>query len=257
MQAMIGNVRRLSRLLFLALCLMIFLMQCLKIGKDFREHHQAEKEYEDWADHTKEERGGDSVESAIDFERLQKRNPDIVAWIHIPDTTIDYPVVQGSDNTYYLNHTAAGRENSSGAIFLDAGCDTAFTGNNYIIYGHNMRTKKMFGGLKDLYDPTYNEKASLLLHPDIVINIPGVEITYRIFSVRRINLNTQQGVYALTFSNDREREDYIEEARNQSLMKGEETSCPGSSILTLSTCSSSGESWRFVVQAYEIHKKYR
>ncbi len=254
---MIGNVRRLFWSLFPVLCLMILLMHCMRIGKDFREYHQADREYEDWADHTKEERDGDSLESTIDFERLQKRNPDIVAWIHIPDTTIDYPVVQGSDNTYYLNHTAAGRENSSGAIFLDAGCDTAFTGNNYIIYGHNMRTKKMFGGLKDLYDPIYNEKASLLIHPDIVIDIPGVEITYRIFSVRRINLNTQEGVYVLSFSNDREKEEYVEDAREHSLLKGQESFYPGSSILTLSTCSSSGERWRLVVQAYEIHKNYR
>ena len=118
---MIGNVRRLFWSLFPVLCLMILLMHCMRIGKDFREYHQADREYEDWADHTKEERDGDSLESTIDFERLQKRNPDIVAWIHIPDTNMDYPVVQGSDNTYYLNHTAAGRETSSGAIFLDAG----------------------------------------------------------------------------------------------------------------------------------------
>ena len=251
---MIGNVGRLLRLLFPALCLMIFFMQCMKIGSDLREYRQAEEEYEDWADHTKEEGDGDSSGPSIDFERLQKRNPDIVAWIHIPDTNIDYPVVQGSDNSYYLNHTAAGAENSSGAIFLDAGCDTAFSGDNYIIYGHNMRTKKMFGGLKDLYDPIYNEEASLLIHPDIVIDIPGEEIIYHIFSVRRINLNTQQGIYAISFSDQRARKEYLEEARKKSLLKGEEPSDPEASILTLSTCSSSGEDWRLVVQAYEIKR---
>ena len=251
---MIGSVRRLLRFLFPVFCLTILLMQCMKIGKDLREYRQAEEEYENWADHTKEESDGDSLGPSIDFERLQKRNPDIVAWIHIPDTTIDYPVVQGSDNTFYLNHTASGAENPSGAIFLDAGCDTAFTGDHYIIYGHNMRTKKMFGGLKDLYDPIYNEEASLLIHPDIIIDIPGEEIIYHIFSVRRINLDTQQGIYALNFPDDRGREEYVEEARRQSLLKEEESFYPGSSILTLSTCSSSGEDWRLVVQAYEIKR---
>lgn len=249
---MIGNVRRLFRLLFLLLCLTVFLFQCLQIREERREYRQAEEEYEGWTDHTKEEKDGGV---SIDFERLQKRNPDIVAWVHIPDTTINYPVVQGSDNSYYLTHTAAGRENSSGAIFLDAGCDAAFRGDHAILYGHNMRNKTMFGSLKDLYDPGYNEKASLLLHPDIVIDTPGEEIIYHVFSVRRIHLKTQPGIYVLTFSDETERENYVEQAREKSSLKESGSDYPGTSILTLSTCTSTGEDGRLVVQAYEIARK--
>ncbi|MBR5047327.1 MAG: class B sortase, partial [Eubacterium sp.] len=215
---MIGKLRRFFRVLFPLFCLAVLLIQCIKIREDFREYRQAEEEYERWADDTKEKEDGGT---SIDFESLQKRNPDIVAWIHIPDTTIDYPVVQGSDNAYYLNHTAAGQENSSGAIFLDAGCDTAFSGDNYIIYGHNMRTKKMFGCLKELYDPYYNKDASILVHPDIVIDRPGEEIRYRVFSVRRIHLKKQKGVYVIRFLNDETKRNYVQEARSESLLTGE------------------------------------
>ena len=69
-------------------------------------------------DHTKGTDGNDGKQTVVDFKALKKINPDIIAWIRIPDTSIDYPVVQGNDDSYYLTHTFKKTEHVAGAIFL-------------------------------------------------------------------------------------------------------------------------------------------
>jgi len=242
----------LLRVAFLLVCTVILALQCIDTGRDQRQYRQAEKEYESWIDDTKEKDDGTRV---IDFEDLQKINPDVAAWLQIPDTTIDYPVVQGRDNEYYLNHTAAGKENHSGAIFLDAGCDHRFSKGNYILYGHNLRTGKMFGVLKVLYAPDVQGDLSRQAPPDIFIRTPEEEIVYHVFSVRKIHLNRQKGVYALNFADEHAWKDYVAEAAGQSLLPGEETPARETSLLTLSTCTSDSDDGRLVVQAYETGRR--
>ena len=240
------------RVVFLMVCGVILASQCIDAGKDRLAYRQAEREYESWIDDTKEKDDGTRV---IDFEDLQKINPDVAAWLQIPDTTIDYPVVQGRDNEYYLNHTAAGKENHSGAIFLDAGCDHRFSKGNYILYGHNLRTGKMFGMLKVLYAPDAQGDLSRQAPPDIFILTPEEEIVYHVFSVRKIHLNRQKGVYALNFADEHAWKDYVAEAAGQSLLAGEEPPARETSLLTLSTCTSDSDDGRLVVQAYETGRR--
>lgn len=75
---------------------------------------------------------------AVDWNGLQATNPCVIAWIFLPDTSISYPVVQGSDNSYYLNHTFAGAYNTMGAIFLDSFAQSDFEDDNSIVYGHSV-----------------------------------------------------------------------------------------------------------------------
>ena len=78
----------------------------------------------------------------IDFEGLQAVNPDVIAWIDIPGLSISYPVVQGTDNAYYLHHLFTGEYNSSGSIFADWHNQQDFTDPNTIVYGHNMKKRQ-------------------------------------------------------------------------------------------------------------------
>ena len=102
----------------------------------------------------------------VDFASLSAINPDIVGWVYIEDTGVNYPVVQGEDNEYYLHHTFEGRENFSGAIFMDTTCSPDFSSDNSILFGHNLKTGEMFGALKKLYDTEYNAEADWTKHPD-------------------------------------------------------------------------------------------
>lgn len=94
---------------------------------------------------------GSAEDFTVDFEALKQINEDIVAWIRIPGV-LDYPVVQGTDNSYYLHHTFRKEYNIAGSIFLDSRNAADFSDGKNIIYGHNMRDGSMFHVLRKFQD---------------------------------------------------------------------------------------------------------
>lgn len=83
----------------------------------------------------------------VDFEALAEINPDVVGWISIEGTGIDYPIVQGEDNKYYLKHLFTGEENRAGCVFLDCGNAADFSDPNSVVYGHYLNDGSMFSPL--------------------------------------------------------------------------------------------------------------
>lgn len=108
------------------------------------EYRAAREEYADLRDYFDTDSA--SAHPQIDFAALWAVNPDVVGWISIPETAVDYPIVQGADNERYLNHTLSGQRNASGAIFMDYRDDSDF-GGHVRIYGHNMRDGSMLASL--------------------------------------------------------------------------------------------------------------
>ena len=133
--------------------------------------HEGVQEYEDLRtyvketdedDHTKGTDGNDGKQTVVDFKALKKINPDIIAWIRIPDTSIDYPVVQGNDDSYYLTHTFKKTEHVAGAIFLDSDNNADFSDDKNIIYGHNMKDGSMFRGLRNFLGDKFLKEHHIL-----------------------------------------------------------------------------------------------
>ena len=83
--------------------------------------------------------GGETAPISADFDELQSKNPDIIAWLYSEDTPINYPVVQADDNSYYLRRLTDGSYNTNGTLFLDYRCAPDFSGFNSVIYGHRMK----------------------------------------------------------------------------------------------------------------------
>lgn len=118
------------------------------------------------------------VDIPIDFEILQEKNPDIYAWIQIPGTTVDYPVVQhSSDNSYYLNHSADKEVRPEGAIFTEDYNTKTFEDPNTVIYGHRMTNDSMFNSLKNYTDRSFFDE-----HREINIYMPDRILHYKIFA---------------------------------------------------------------------------
>lgn len=97
---------------------------------------------------------------SVDFDALLAVNEDIVGWLYCEGTNINYPIVQGYDNEYYLRHAYDKKESGAGAIFVDAGNRPDFTDSNTIIYGHNMKNGGMFAQLADWSDSVFFETHS-------------------------------------------------------------------------------------------------
>ena len=118
------------------------------------------------------------VEIPIDFAALQQQNPDVYAWIQVPGTEVDYPILQsGNDNTYYLNHTIDGEEKKEGAIFTENYNTKTFEDPNTVIYGHDMKNGSMFQSIHKYMDRSFFDN-----NRDIVIYMPNQILHYKIFA---------------------------------------------------------------------------
>ena len=121
------------------IALAVFLFSAYKLISIYYLNYQEGKEKDAVQEVAKVPKNPEKEDFTIDWKALKEKNPEVVGWILIPDTDISYPIVQGSDNSYYLNHTFEKKENYAGAIFMDAGADASFQDRNTIIYGHNVK----------------------------------------------------------------------------------------------------------------------
>ncbi|MBS6953513.1 MAG: class B sortase [Enterocloster asparagiformis] len=175
----------------------------------------------------------------IDEKRLSELNADYRFWVCIPDTNIDYPVLQHQDDIYYLDHTFENRVNICGSLFTSAAC-WPLSGDNTIIYGHNMKNGSMFADLK-----AYTEKSYFEEHPEIWI-YNGDWIQCPIFTCQLIGEN-ESTPYIMQFLTSKEKGDYIDRMVKGALYDTGIVPEITDRIITLSTCY--GKSQRCIVQA--------
>lgn len=178
------------------------------------------------------------------LEPIQQFNDEVVGWISIPDTTVDYPVVQGSDNEYYLNHNINGESTICGSIFLDYRNNLESGGENYVLYGHRMKDDSMFGNLaKFLQEDFYK------CHQTFTLITEKTTYTCEIFAVYQ----TTTAFYynQPQFSGTDEYMSFIESCRSRSMYTTNIEITADDSILTLSTCDYKldAQEGRLVVQA--------
>ena len=176
---------------------------------------------------------------SVDFTLLQQENPDIVAWIYCPDTPINYPVVQGDDNEYYLEHMADGQWNAGGSIFLDSRNDPALTDAYSLIHGHNQHTQTMFGSLPSYADQVYYEQHKLLY-----VLTPSQDCILELFA--GFDTESGDGLYAIPETWER-REKLVENAIERSDFSSEIRPEADDRLLVLSTCSYAYTDARYVV----------
>ncbi len=195
-----------------------------------------------------EEMGVPIPEKEVDFADLQENtNGDIYAWIHIPDTKIDYPVLQHpTDNSYYLNHNLDGSRGYPGCIYTEDYNKKDFTDPNTVLYGHNMKNGTMFAGLHKYGDSEYLEE-----HPYIYIYTEEGLLAYEIFAAYQSG--DEHILYAHDGFEDRKvYGKYLEEILNMrsmgSVLKEGAEVTEDSRIITLSTCISGKPDNRFLVQ---------
>lgn len=190
----------------------------------------------------------DFPEMEVDFKSLKEKNPDTVGWLYVGSCGISYPIVQGEDNDYYMHHTFEGTSNSSGAIIMDYRDDKYLKDWNTFIYGHNMKNGSMFGSLKKLLkDETLYDS-----DPYIYVYLPGYIYRYQIFSYYKDKPDSKM---YWTADNLQEYRQYIRDALSLSVRDlGVETS-EENNMITLVTCSGSGEGkMRFFVHGEFIDR---
>lgn len=177
----------------------------------------------------------------MDFSALQEVNSDVWGWILIPWTNVSYPLVQSTNNSYYLNHTWRKTYNSVGAIFLECQNSRDLSDFNTIIYGHRMNNYSMFGVLSN-----YKKQSYWSQHPYIYITDKNGTHKYAIFSAYE---GSVEGLtYQVRFSGKQEKQNFIDYCVSKSVISTGITPTVSDRIITLSTCTGFGHATRWVVQ---------
>ena len=186
---------------------------------------------------------------------LKEENQDVVGWIQIEDTIINYPVLQSTtDKDYYLTHNYKKEKTKYGSIYLNQASNLADTYSNNIIYGHNMKDEQMFNHLLK-----YQNKAFYDEHSSIKVATENGENEYTIVCVfkSKIFYQDEENVfryYQYTNLNDEETyNNYINNCKKIQLYDTGVTANYGEQLITLITCEYSQENGRFVVVAKKVH----
>lgn len=187
----------------------------------------------------------------VDFTKLSEKNDDTIAFIHMPNSNINYPIVQTTNNEYYLTHAFDKSYNSAGWVFMDYENLINFQSDNTIIYGHGRLDKTVFGSLKNALDKAWQENLENYV---IWISTPNENLVYQIFSIYTIN---KESYYIKSnFSSTKEKQDWIKTMKSRNITNQDTPVDENDKILTLSTCLNNNGG-RIVVQAKLIKVQKR
>lgn len=223
--------------LVLLICFLISLVGAAIYGSDYI---LAEKSYDEVAKYVQEsEESGNSLKYDIDWDALRAINPEIVAWIIIPGTEVNYPVVQTTDNEKYLKKTFTGEKNSCGCIFMDCYNHGDFSDLNTIIYGHNMRNGSMFHILNLFREQEYYSE-----HREIWICTPQWQKQYQVISAHLTKSDSD--TYMIAFAKG-QYEKFVGREVSQSIYDTENGYRTDLECVTLSTCNGRNTNRRMVL----------
>ena len=238
--------------LLLAACSSFMLVQ--EIG-EYRESAEAYDgladlvempQQEEKPDTTEETSGEDDsvVLPSVDFEILQENGPDIIAWLTLPDTAVNYPVTQAEDNDYYLRHLYDGTYNKAGCLFADYENKKDFSDRNTIIYGHNMRDGSMFASLNEYKEQSYYDS-----HPQMYLVTPDGGYLCDIFAAfeaKPKESGSDTSPWRMEWKDDGAYTTWLSAMADRSVVETDVTVTSSDKVLTLSTCTPGGAS-RFIV----------
>ena len=187
----------------------------------------------------------------VDFNELLKKNPDTVGWIEVKGTNINYPIVQTTDNSYYLTHAFDKTKNEAGWVFMDYRNDAVNFNQNTILYAHSRLTGSMFGSLKNILESSwYTNKNNHIIR----LSTPTENTMWQVFSVYTIPKES----YYITpnFNSNEAYQEFLNTMKSRSEVEFSAEVNTSDKILTLSTCKDNFGN-RVVMHAKLIKKELR
>ena len=219
------------RYVLMVICLAVFCYSAYNLVNIYLDYKEIDDKYGDIAEeYTTEEDEGDNY-LEINWTELLKRNKDVKAWIQIPDTNVNYPVLQGKTNDTYIHSDIDGKELKAGSIFIASENQNPFQDINTVIYGHNMKNGSMFNNIKSYTKQDFADE-----HPYIYIYLPdGTVSQYKVVSAHIIS--DKSVLYNTNITNI---QDFYKEVINKNDISVDFDQNSTQPVITLSTCTSGG-----------------
>ncbi len=233
-------------ILCLEVCLaVVFLFSSYKTYQAWHMYREAGTEYEEITETAvikKETHNvtGEEVDDSVDFKALEEINPDIVAWITLEDSRINYPVVQGDDNAYYLEHLFTRKTNHLGCVFMDYRNSADFSDYHTPLYAHHSQNGAMFAGIEKYKTQSFYET-----HKKIRLQTPAGEYTLEPYT--GLVLNAEVDFLQLNFSSPQEFVNYANQWNGVSTFSSGITITEDDRIVSLITCTADYQNARYAL----------
>lgn len=249
-------MKKVIKIILLAICLCVFIFSAYNIYKYLLEENANKKLNNELMEKAIIETPNDNNDNAqenedmlpisVDFSVLKQENEDIVGWLYLEDSPINYPVVQSNDNDYYLRRLVNGEYNIAGSLFMDYRNDSNLEDDNTIIYGHNMKNNTMFGSLQEYKSQDYYDNHKVMYYFTS-------EKNYIIELFTGYTISVESDIYDLSVIDSSKLEELISKSDFESNTKVTEED----KIITLSTCAYEYDGARYIVMGVlkEIEKK--
>lgn len=232
----------------------VILISIYFIYKELKQNKEQENTFNDLikiVESSSDDKGNENEENNINLNKLYEINNDLVGWIKINNTNINYPVMQSKNSpNYYLKRNFYKKYSSYGTPYLSEQCNIDTSINN-IIYGHNMKNKKMFGTLESYKKEDFYNK-----HQIIIFNTLKKCLKYQIFAVFKTTVYNNNGFKYynyIDFQNEEDYNDFIDKCKTLSFYETNKKPEYKNKLLTLSTCEYSNKNGRLVIIAYEVN----
>lgn len=244
------NNQKLKKIIIIVLSILLVISIVSVIVLKIFEHKDTEKQQEISQVLDTIEKEKQITERMEQVKELKKENEDIIGWLEIKDTNINYPILQGTDNEYYLTHNYKKEKVTGGSLFLDKNYDFSIPSSNLLIYGHRNKKGIMFEDLLKYKDEEFYKE-----HSKIRFTTTEDDSEYEIISVfySRVYYQDEKDVfryyYFINAGNEEEYNEYINNAKKVSIYDTGKIAEYGEQLLTLSTCEYSQANGRFVIVA--------
>lgn len=242
-------MRKKLRIVLLLVLLAVFLYSVIRLLLYYMEYQKQDARYEKAVENYIQElpvteaatsQKAETCPITVDFDALFAESENVVGWLYCEDTNINYPVMQGEDNDYYLHHSYNGENSKAGAIFADAGNRPDFMDSNTIIYGHHMKNGSMFAHLADWADREFFEA-----HPVMWLLTPEQNYKVELFSGYLTSGTSDR--YKIFMGPSQEFDDYLQETAAASDVQTEVETPGDGHYIMLSTCEYNYEDARYVL----------
>lgn len=181
---------------------------------------------------------------SVDFDSLRAINGDVVGWLLQEGTEINFPIVQGEDNEYYLNHLYTGAVNRTGAVFADANNSPYFSDMCTYLYGHNRKNGSMFASIPNYMDHDYYEE-----HPTLTLITPYEDYIAEVFACVRESTEQDQTWRVRQFGRRAEYDEFVQSILERSTLDTGVVPKWGDQLLALCTCTNEVHEDRYIVFA--------
>lgn len=226
--------------LVIIILLVIISISGFQLYKSLAKYYKARTQYNNTAQIAGSTKTSGIYTGELDWDSLKAQNSDVRAWVYLDGTIINYPIVRGSDNSFYLTHMFNKAYSGAGTFFMDANAPDNFETFNTVVYGHHMRDGSMLALIEKYYSQEFYEE-----HKQLELITPNAKYHLKVIGFELVYSTSD--AYNYNFSNDKEKQALLDFTAKNNIINTSDQATVKDKLVTFSTCAYEANGDRYVL----------